>query len=358
MDTVQTFDTFKQDVLSKKIGRKQVSLSEIRLISDSALEINGLTLALSTEGFTSLLKIVGISKQLRRNLIKQYGDSFADNLVSTLGKALNASKSNVTLLIDMRKRKVINIVTNSKVMISNESYLSNVERVINDSNLLIDSMIVRDNGGFTISTIGDNSEWGLSGVESTESFKFGLNFDNDPVKGTRLMPYNQRLICTNGMIGQDFVGVHQLNNTKDSWDAFYHKIEILKKDNYKPIEFSSTLKSIMNSDASLEELTQARNIIKANSKITDNELETYAPIGSTEEAYKKSGVLIDSFNKEQKKNAKTDVSYWELINGITDFASHNYGYELKNSDTLQRFAGRMFTKKPDLTNLVRNPFLN
>jgi len=350
------YDKFKQEVLSKKIGRKAVSLSEIRLISDSAIEINGLALALTPQGFASLLKIVGISKKLRSNLMKQYGASFADNLISTLGKAMGQTKGNVVLLIDMLRKRVVNIVTSSESMISNETYFSNVERVINDSNLEIDSMVVRDNGGFAISTVGDNSEWGLSGVESSESFKFGLNFDNDPVKGTRLMPYNQRLICTNGMIGQGFVGVHQLHNNKDSWDAFYHKIDVLKKDNFKPLEFSSTLVSVMTADASIDELTTARNLIKANSKITDLELEMYVPIGSTEDAYKSNGKLIDEFNKDQKKNAATDVSYWELINGITDFASHNYGYEVKNPDVLQRLAGRMFVKKPDLRNLVINPF--
>ncbi len=96
--------------------------------------------------------------------------------------------------------------------------------------------------------------------------------------------------------------------------------------------------------------------MKANSKVTDTELEIYAPIASTEEAYKKNGVIIENLNKDQKENARTDVSYWELVNGITDFASHNYGHELKNPDTLQRFAGRLFVKKPDLSNLVLNPF--
>ena len=356
MSNQAKFNQFREEVLSKRIGRKQVSLGEIRLVSDSAIHYNGVPLALAPAAFSSLLKIVGISKALRKNLIKQYGDSFADNLVSTLGKAMNTSKGNVTLLIDMRKKRVVNIVKSSEQMISNESYLKNVERIIGDSKLEIDSMVVRENGGFTISTIGDNSEWGLSGAESEESFKFGLNFDNDPVKGTRLMPYNQRLVCTNGMIGQGFVGVHQLTNDKDSWDAFYHKIDVLKRDNFKPIEFSSTLKSVMNADASVAELTAARNLMKANSKITDLELERYAPIGATEQAYKKSGVIIEDLNKDQKENARTDVSYWELINGITDFASHNYGHDVSNPDILQRLAGRMFVKQPDMSNLVLNPF--
>jgi hypothetical protein len=352
----KTYEEFKTEILSKKIGRKSVSLSEIRLIAESAIEVNGVSLALSPSGFTSLLRIVGISKQMRLNLIKQYGDSFADALVSSLSKAMGTTKGNVILLIDMRKKRVLNIVKSSESMLDNEAYLRQVENVIGDSNLSIDNMVVRETGGFTLSTVGDNSEWGLKGIESTESFKFGLNFDNDPIKGTRLMPYNQRLVCTNGMIGQGFVGVHQFTNDTDSWNEFYHKIDVLKKDNFKPTEFSSTLKSIMSSNASVSEVTQARNIIKANSKVSDGDLELYVPIASTEEAYKKHGVLIDTFNKDQKENARTDVSYWELINGLTDFASHNYGHELTNPDTLQRHAGRLFVKQPDLSNLVGNPF--
>ena len=350
------FQDFKEQVLSKRIGRKPVSLSEIKLISENAIQVHGLPLALSSEGFKSLLRLIGITNKMRQGLKKHYGDSFTDNLISTMGNAMSASKGGVVLLIDLTKRRVINIVRSTEEMIDHERYLKNVERVISDSNLEIDSMIVRDNGGFAISTIGDNTEWGLKGVESTESFKFGLNFDNDPVKGTRLMPFNQRLVCTNGMIGQNFVGVHQLTNNKDSWEQFFHNINVLKQDNFKPIEFSSTLKSVMKSNASVGELVQARNLIKANSKVTDQELEIFAPIASTEEAYKKKGLILDDFNKDQRQNAPTDVSYWELVNGITDFASHNYGHEVSNADTLQRFAGRMFVKKPDLTNLVVNPF--
>ncbi len=356
MSTYNNFDMFRKDLLNKQIGRKKVSLSEIRLISENCIEFAGMPLALSDAGFKSLLKLVGISKKLRMNLIKQYGDSFADNLVSTMSSAMGQSKGDVVLLIDMLKAKVINIVRTEQSMIPNEQYLKNVENIINDSNLTIDQMSLKDNGGFNISTIGDNTEWNLDGAESSESFKFGLNFDNDPITGTRLMPYNQRLICTNGMIGQGFTGVHTLTNDKDSWDDFFHKVDLLKKDGFRPIEFDPSLKTAMKADASVAELTQARNLVKANSKITDLQLEQYLPIANTEEAYKKNGILIDELNKDQKENAQTGVGFWEVINGVTDLASHNYGHELKNAEALQRFAGRMFVKRPDLSNLVLNPF--
>ena len=62
---------------------------------------------------------------------------------------------------------------------------------------------------------------------------------------------------------------------------------------------------------------------------------------------------------EQKRNCRTGLTHWDVINGITDFASHNYGYEKKpNSDRhLQVQAGDMLARTPDTANLILNqPF--
>jgi len=59
--TKTSFETFKTEVLSKRIGRKKVNLNEIKVISDCAIEYAGLTFALSEDGFKSLLRQTGIS---------------------------------------------------------------------------------------------------------------------------------------------------------------------------------------------------------------------------------------------------------------------------------------------------------
>jgi hypothetical protein len=361
METVtqEKFTAFKAEVLSKRIGRKLVKLNELRLIGDSVIEYAGLPFALSSDAFKALLKISGITAKTRDKIIEKYGDDFADQIVSMLTKIMGESKQDMVMLIDMNKKQVINFTENAKSMISNEAFLGQIEKVLNDSNLTVKDLIAKKDGGFVVSTLGDNSEWGLKGVESTESFKFGLAFDNNPISGTRMMPFNQRLICTNGMMGTEFNGVHHLCNTKESWDHYYKKLDILKRDNFRPTEFSPTLKDVMKVNASVDELEAARRIIKANARINEDNidaLERFVPMLSTKKAYADKGIFFDQMSPAKKKNATTDAGYWELINGLTDFASHDYGFNTRKPDNIQRFAGQMFTGKPSLSNLIPSPF--
>jgi hypothetical protein len=365
--TKTSFETFKTEVLSKRIGRKKVNLNEIKVISDCAIEYAGLTFALSDDGFKSLLRQTGISAKKREAIIRQYGADFADKLVSMLTRVLADSKSSIVMIIDMNKRKVLNFAKAEESMISNEVYLDEVEKVLNDSNLVIDSMLVKPNGGFEITTLGDKSQWGLRGAENNETFKFGLSFDNSPISGTRLLPFNKRLICTNGMIGLGFTQAHHLCNTQESWETFYRTITNLKKDNFLPYGFDERLKNVMSATASVNELLTASNIIRANANTTEAAfegannpnylpVEHFVPTESTFRAYQRKGIDLDTLNKEQRKNAVSDVKYWDVINGLTDFASHNYGYGSIDSGNIQRFAGKMFVGTPDLSNLVPSPF--
>jgi hypothetical protein len=354
--TQADFNQFKEQVLSQKIGRKKVTLGELRLITDSVVEYAGLNFVLSSSAFTSLTRLSGISKQMRANLIKEYGNDFASKMVSTLTKVMSNSKKDIVMLINLNKRTIINFVQSDNVMLPNETYLNTIEKVLDNTNLRIDNFHLRDDGSFTVSTLGDNSQWGLRGIENSESFEFGLSFENSAIKGTKMSPFNKRLICTNGMIGLNFAEETFLANTKSSWDHFYKTVDILKKSNFKPTEFEPRLKRVMTSTASLSEVENARNIIKANSKIGSDELERFIPIYSTQNSYKKIGINTELLIPAAKKNAVTDVKYWDMINGLTDFASHNYGFQLTNADNIQRFAGKCFASEPDLGNLVPNPF--
>jgi hypothetical protein len=63
-------------------------------------------------------------------------------------------------------------------------------------------------------------------------------------------------------------------------------------------------------------------------------------------------------SKEQMKNARTGTSVYDLVNGLTNFGSTDYGFKISDYDQrkLQLEAGRLLTKKFDMANQVKSPF--
>ena len=62
-----------------------------------------------------------------------------------------------------------------------------------------------------------------------------------------------------------------------------------------------------------------------------------------------------NWNTAQEKNAITNISVWDVINGVTDFASHDYGFGVSADSklNLQVKAGSMLSAKSyDTQNLV------
>jgi hypothetical protein len=362
MQKIITLDEFKQKkdiILSKKIRRVQTNWSAVKIISESACRVGNEMFALDKHAFKSILKLVGVTNTVRKNLMSSYGSMFTDKLIDTMKSGIGKKKGGeITLLIDENKRRIINIIGGGmKEMIPNSNYLNTVEKIIDGSNLEISNIYVKPDGGFSISTIAPSSEWGLKGSPN-EHFKFGLNFKNDPINGTSANPFNMRLVCTNGMIGENEFHSIEMIGEKDSINNYFAQINSLKKNGWKPFDFAPTLNRMVNggTKASVSELVGIRNLVKANSSIDDMQLEKFIPIEFTENAYTKKGMPFEMMSKKQKINATTDVNYWDMLNGLTDLASHNYGFNMRNSDKLQVAAGNLFVKTPDLDNLVTSPF--
>lgn len=353
--TQDQFMNFKDEVLNRHIARKKISLTEIQIISDSVARWNGITFKLEDAAFKALMRVLGISKGLRQKLIKDFGANFVEKLIEIMSAKTNGSKSEVVMMVDVRKKTILNFLHSEIGMISNQSYFNEVEHVIDQFGLQITGLHDYGNGGFSVSTLAPQSDWGLQGFKD-EVFKFGLNFENDPVKGTNLSTFNQRLVCTNGMVTKEMLGSTAIINTRDSWENFFSTINGLEKTGFRPAEFAQTVKGSMNVAASIAEVEQVRNLVKSNSALTDDSLELYLPYRETELAYAKSNLDINLFNKAQKQNAKSSISYWDLINDLTYISSNVTGQGVKNHAKLQMAAGRLLSKTPDCSNIVSSPF--
>ena len=102
-----------------------------------------------------------------------------------------------------------------------------------------------------------------------------------------------------------------------------------------------------------------KNAIKGVAKdITSEELESWVPVKTTENAYHRINVDTHLLRPGQLRNAKTNTTVWELINGLTHFATHDNGFEIDdyNRRSLQMTAGRLLADEHDMANFVRCPF--
>ncbi len=94
-------------------------------------------------------------------------------------------------------------------------------------------------------------------------------------------------------------------------------------------------------------MRNAHESLTAYSGVDTGALEQWIPYVTTNERF--IGAKMDPllYSDEQKKRAKTGTSIWDIINGMTHFASHDNGMRLKDESRrrLQKEAGLLLTKK-------------
>jgi hypothetical protein len=252
---------------------------------------------------------------------------------------------------------------NSSSMISAETYFDTFERIANRRNLEIQSVNFNsNNGNCYISALSAGSDGGnfQVGNFSDEIFTTGVAFANT-AEGILVDPFMNRLVCGNGMVHRTFEESFRLQSLDPhKWQEFYTHMDRIERSGFAPSTFTQRVIDARSTPASLLELESATSLILKNSNCPQDELEYF--IRGHRETYSRihgAGIDTEELTKPQRANLRTGVTVWDCINGVTDFASHNYGYEkAENSDRhLQLAAGNMLSKQFDTQNIVMNqPF--
>ena len=128
---------------------------------------------------------------------------------------------------------------------------------------------------------------------------------------------------------------------------------------FRSLEYENKIREAIAVKASLAEMETAYSLIRSLSDAAFNELEAWIPYQETRGAFNKHGVDSSTLSNAQKKCAKTGTSIWELINGMTHFATHDNGFKIDDYDRsrLQVAAGGVLSKPTwDMANLVPTPF--
>lgn len=340
--------------------RREVSLQQIRIIDSQSIEYNGHVVKITSEAFKDMMQILKVPTAFADRFKEVVGPEAQQKFINTI-KNVMASNGNrtVTLVLNPRKMEIVAVHKTSRNLISNLTAMDFITNVINDSGLSVANFnINQDNGGIAINTFSTGMQFNVPGMKD-EYFIGGISFTNNPKNGFQISPYINRLVCANGMVTRGFE--EQLKLTKldeKEMGRFMDHLKELRDNRYQPAGFVDAVTLMSNTNASLAEMYMVENAIRNVSDIKRDEIEPWVPIKSTEAAFARIGIDTHILDSSKLKNAKIGVSVWDLINGLTHFATHDNGYEINNYDRtrLQVVAGQLLTKEPDMSKMVRSPF--
>jgi len=355
------YENFKKEVKENYPIRKNLTLAELNIDFEDAesrngnITLEGVKLKLSSGAFKTLLKTLKISDTFMGKFTDIFGMNSRNQLVKIIKHKLTTAKDmKVSIYVSPTTRWVVAITDAGKPYVSPDFYFDMVENVINDHQLDVGNMSISSEGNVQISTI--KSAWGFDVPDlKDEAFHTGVIVTAGPTEDIAIDPYILRLICANGMVGPRRLemGPRLLSNSIEDINKFMSEIKGLSETNKKfQGVFSDQVKKMNNISASYNEVLKLRELVS--NRATDKSdarveavLDRFFPIGEVKSSYQKRGINLDTLTNRHWKNAKTDMTTWELLNSITDVASHDYGMGIGEhaKNDLRKNAGLFMFKK-------------
>ena len=358
------FQARKAEAVRNEVMRKEISLSEFNVIDNTHIEVDGVKIELTPFAFKRLLGRLRIPTAFAKRFSDGFGADGLQQLVQMM-KTMKSSKNDqtVTLLVDPRNKVITNILPAGYASISNEAFIDFAEGYINQYGLEVKDFGSDPNGGATINCVSPNSVFKVPGM-SDEVFNTGVTFRNTPTRGLEVSPYLNRLVCSNGMSSTAFsetYGLHEL--TDKSISEFNEHMITMASTGFQPVGLADKIKAANETDASIAEVQRAMSAMLSTDKKIDYEyMQRYLPINRVMKAYSDIGAEPSTFTNKQLQNAKSGLSIWEVVNGITNFASNDERYNIDDHKTgnLMVSAGNLLMKKNfDTEALIQfDPFAN
>lgn len=339
----------KVETLEAQNLRKVVPFRDINLIDGESIEYNGQKINLTKNAFKNLLGLLGMSNQFAQKFETLFTKEAKSQFINTMKNAMasNSGKlSEVTLVLNPISKSVVAITKKDQFGISNQQFMGVAENIIDNHGMDVTNWSVDPGTGIvTINAFNPNANFAVQGL-SNEVFTGGVTFQNSPKDGFQVLPYINRQWCTNGLTAPMAQEAYTLNSLdQGSMEKFFENMNELRKNNFAPTGFADRVRAAHNTPASLNELQFAHNLIEP---FAGERADNWIPLAENMNAFYKAG--FESLNSNQMKHAKSNTSVWDVINGVTHFATHGAGIIDTNmqdydASNLMVKSGNLFGKK-------------
>lgn len=380
--TAAEYDIFKKYAEEKQPVLKMLPLGTIKLINENTIEITYIKDNVRKTG------VFEISKQALKSLVRLYkltatafstlSDTFDNEQISKIIEQIkyksttDLANTNVMLSIAKGRNYIIDIIkTGSEANIINTNqYFKLVESALNGfecNGMEVKNLVVSEDGNLAITVL--NNNWTFDAGFNDEFFKTGMTLIKTPTSMI-INPFNERLVCRNGMISSDKQHSLVLNSTsKDAMKVFFEKAQDFGKSRGAfERDFKERVIKMLSHNASYAEVEYVYNTIKNNINTQHERSKIYLDSTvSLNEIYaeylKKTHIHLETKNDAYKKRIITDYNLWELVNILTDISSNVTKHDLDYINTndavfnMQKAAGNLsFKNEYDLGDSVPQIF--
>jgi hypothetical protein len=339
----------KTETLDAQSLRKVVPFRDINIINEKTLEYRGHNLNMTKTAFKNLLNIIGMSQNFSAKFEKLFNAEAKAQFINRMKDAMTSNRgslNDVTLVLNPISKSVVGISRKTSVGISNSQFVQMTDNIINEQGLDVTNWSTDPHTGIiTVNTFNPKSNFEIGGL-TNEVFTGGVTFKNTPTAGMQVLPYVNRMWCSNGLTTSVSEESHILYSLdKDNMEKFHTNLNDLRKNNYAPIGFGDRVRTANNTRASLHEMKQAYDKIHS---YVGERAERWVPFNENLAKYESAG--FTDMNADQTRGAKTNQSVWSVVNGLTHFATHNQSLVDTNitaSDETNMMiqAGNLFGKK-------------
>jgi len=345
----QIIDRKKVETLEAQNLRKVVPFRDINLIDTEAIEYNGQKINITKFAFKNLLGLLGMSNQFAQKFETLFTKEAKAQFINTMKNAMASNSgrlSEVTLVLNPISKAVVAITKKEEFGISNQQFMQVAENIIDNQSMNVTNWSIDPGTGIvTINAFNPKANFAVQGL-SDEVFTGGVTFQNSPKDGFQVLPYVNRQWCTNGLTTAFAQEAYTLNSLdQGSMEKFFENLNGLRKNNFAPTGFADRVRAAHNTPASLHELQFAHNLIEP---FAGERVENWIPLAENMNAFYKAG--FESLSTAQLKHAKSNTSVWDVINGVTHFATHgsqiiDTNMQDYNASDLMVKSGNLFGKK-------------
>ena len=365
----QLIEQRKVQTLEAQNLRKVVPFRDINLIDVESIEYQGSKINITKSAFKNLLGLLGMSNQFAQKFETLFTKEAKAQFINTMKNAMASNSgrlSEVTLVLNPVTKTVVAITKKEEFGISNQQFMQVAENIIDNQSMDVTNWSIDPGTGIiTINAFNPKANFAVQGL-SDEVFTGGVTFQNSPKDGFQVLPYVNRQWCTNGLTTAFAQEAYTLNSLdQGSMEKFFENLNGLRKNNFAPTGFADRVRAAHNTPASLHELQFAHNLIEP---FAGERVDNWIPLAENMNAFYRAG--FESLSTEQLKHAKSNTSVWDVVNGVTHFATHgaqiiDTNMQDYNASELMVKSGNLFGKKsfdhentmPDLfggRELVRN----